>query len=86
MHTEEMPILYYIQDTRSYTGNSVMWWAFEGAGYTSDLDKAWRVSKEEADRIVRNRPGVDKAWPCHEIDARATRHFDMQRFREIEKS
>ena len=38
---------YYIQDVRRYIGNSVVWWAVGGHGYTTDLKKAWRVSKEK---------------------------------------
>lgn len=62
--------LYYIQDTRSYVGNSVMWWAVGGCGYACDLRKAWQVPYSEAQRITRNRD-TDKAWPCSDIDAGA---------------
>ena len=68
---------FYIQDMRSYVGNSVMWWCVDGQGYTTDLTKAWRVPGTWRGR------DTDKLWPCDEIDARATRQFDMQRFREI---
>jgi len=69
--------LYYIQDSRTYCGNSVMWWAVDGEGYTSDLSKAWKVPATWRGRAT------DKLWECSEIDARATRQFDMQRFREL---
>ena len=41
--------LYYIQDTRSVCGNSVVWWRVDGCGYTSNLDEAWRVGREQAE-------------------------------------
>jgi hypothetical protein len=77
--------LYYIQDTRSYCGNSVSWSCPQGHGYTCDLDKAWRVNKAQAEIICRNRD-TDKMWPCEEIDKRSQRHFDMQKFNEITDS
>lgn len=64
--------LYYIQDTRSYCGNSVMWWRTNGEGYTSNLAEAWKVPGTWRGRET------DKLWPCAEIDAGATRQFDMQ--------
>lgn len=70
---------FYIQDTRSYCGNSVMWWRVDGNGYTSNLDEAWQVSGDWKGR------NTDKLWPVVEINARATRQFDMQLFREIKK-
>lgn len=73
------PELYYIQDTRTYVGNSVMWWRPNGDGYTSNLDDAWKVYASWS--IGRD---TDKLWPCAAIDALATRQFDMQKFRSIE--
>lgn len=75
--------LYYIQDKRSFTGNSVMWWGIDGQGYTSDLSKAWRVTGDHARSIMRSRP-TDIAWPCALIDAGAQLHFDMQKLRGME--
>ena len=75
--------LYYIQDTRSYTGNSVMWWCPEGNGYTSDLDEAWKVPLDKAKAMHRSRK-TDVPWACNEINKYAQRHFDMQNLRNIE--
>jgi hypothetical protein len=69
--------LYYIQDTRSYCGNSVMWWRVNGEGYTSNLAEAWKVPGTWVGR------GTDKLWPCEAIDAKATLQFDMQLLRNI---
>jgi hypothetical protein len=57
---------YFIQDTRSYCGNSVMWWRVDGHGYTSNLAEAWRVPATWKGR------DTDKLWPCAEIKKRAT--------------
>lgn len=40
--------LFYLQDSRSYVGNDVLWWARNGAGYTTDLSKAHIYTKEDA--------------------------------------
>jgi hypothetical protein len=70
--------LYYIQDTRQITGNCVMWWAKDGHGYTCDLDLAWKVTKEKADAICRDRK-TDIAHAAHKIDRLAGRHLDFQK-------
>lgn len=69
--------LYYVQDSRSFCGNSVMWWRPEGNGYTSNLADAMKV---ESTWIGRS---TDKLWPCEEIDKLATLQFDMQLLRKI---
>lgn len=74
--------LYYIQDTRSFTGNSVQWWRENGHGYTTNLKDAWRVTAERAQSITNSR-GTDVAWPCDDIDAGALTHFDMQNLRNL---
>jgi len=65
------------QDPRCYCGNSVMWWAVDGQGYTSNLEKAWKVPATWKGR------DTDKLWLCSDIDAGATRQFDMQSLRNI---
>jgi hypothetical protein len=74
--------MYYIQN-RGPVGNCVMWWAEGGHGYTCNLDRAGKFNRDEAIRIVKNRPDIDKAWPVEEIDNLAIRHFDSQRLRSI---
>jgi hypothetical protein len=74
MPNEEM---YYIQDTRTYVGNSVMWWRVGGNGYTTDLKHAWRVPATWRGRET------DKLWPCSAIDAGSQLHFDHQKLRDL---
>jgi len=54
--------LYYIQH-KGFCGNSLFWWRTGGHGYTSNLDEAWKVTKEEAEEICRVRRGEDIARP-----------------------
>ena len=69
--------LFYIQDTRAVCGNSAVWWAEGGHGYTSNLDKAWKVPGTWKER------DTDVLRPCAEIDALAERHFDVQKLRSV---
>lgn len=64
---------YYIQDTRSYCGDSVMWWRHEGKGYTFRIDEAGEYDEEEARSIERNRD-TDKAIPVEVARAAVSTH------------
>lgn len=70
--------LYYIRNA-GVCGNSARWWCVDGHGYTSDLNKAWKVTKLKADSICRSRPMEDSAHLVDEMDKMAERHVDMQR-------
>lgn len=74
--------MFYIQN-RLPVGNCVQWWAEGGHGYTCDLDRAGKFTREEAMAIVRERPDIDKAWAVDDIDRMAIRHFDSQNLRRL---
>ena len=57
--------LFYIQNA-GYSGNALFWWALDKRGYTTDIRKAHKFTKQEAKSII-NRP-EDTAWPCQYID------------------
>lgn len=69
--------LFYLQDSRSYVGNDVRWWAKDGKGYTTDLRKAHVYTKEEAVKQHESRE-TDIPWPKEYIDARTRPAVDMQ--------
>lgn len=73
--------MFYIQDTRSYVGNAVLWWAKEGKGYTTDLDEAALYTAEEAARIHRNRES-DKPIAQSIAEQAVVRCVDATRLRE----
>lgn len=50
--------LYYIQDTRTYFGDTILWWGPNRGGYTCKLAEAGLYSEEEAERIFHLR-GTD---------------------------
>lgn len=69
--------LFYLQDSRSYVGNDVMFWAIGGKGYTTDLRKAQTYTREEAQRMHKSRPS-DIPWAKSYIDSKTRPAVDMQ--------
>lgn len=69
--------LFYMQDSRGYVGNDVLWWAKDGNGYTTDLSKAETFAKEDAQRMHNSRLS-DIPWPKDYIDAKTRPAVDMQ--------
>ena len=67
---------WYLQDSRDYVGNDVLWWAASG-GYTTDLSKAEVFTKNSAFRQASMRD-TDKPWPKAYIDRKARPAVDMQ--------
>lgn len=69
--------LFYLQDSRSYVGNDVFWWAKDGKGYTTELSKAHVYSKDDA-QSRHNKRVTDIPWPKDYIDSRTRPAVDMQ--------
>ncbi len=69
--------MFYLQDSRSYVGNDILFWAEGGRGYTTDLSKAALYSREDAQRMHESRPS-DIPWPKDYIDQRVRPAVDMQ--------
>ena len=57
--------MYYIQNA-GYLGNAMIWWGVDGKGYTVDIRKAGKYTKERAKRICTRLE--DTAWECEYID------------------
>jgi hypothetical protein len=72
-----MDDLFYLQDSRSYVGNDVLWWAKNGQGYTTDLRQAHVYTKEEAVKRHEHRE-TDIPWPKDYIDQKTRPAVDMQ--------
>lgn len=68
---------FYLQDSRSYVGNDVLWWATDGKGYTTDLREAHVYTKEQAQAYHKNRH-TDIPWPKEYIDGKVRPAVDMQ--------
>jgi hypothetical protein len=48
MENEKM---YYIQN--GYVGNAILWWGIDSRGYTTDINKAGKYTKEETLEIIK---------------------------------
>lgn len=75
---------YYIQDTRFFVGNAVMWWRPKGAGYTCDIEDAGIYSEEKALLIAANRD-TDVPWPVEDVRPLIKGYVDMQQLRRVKK-
>ena len=67
-----------MQDSRSYTGNSMMWFSKNYKGYTSDVSRAHVFTKEEAIKQNKFR-STDIPWPTWYIDAHTQPTVDHQK-------
>jgi hypothetical protein len=73
--------LFLLQDSRQLVGDCMVWWAQGGNGYTSDLSKAQRYTKDEASSMNRSRDS-DVPWPENLIQSRSFPAVDMQNFKQ----
>jgi hypothetical protein len=72
-----MDELFYLRDSRSDVGTSAVFWAVDGGGYTSNLSKAWKLTREEA--ISRhNSRETDIPLRCDLVDQHAYLAVDCQ--------
>lgn len=76
---------FYIQDTRNYVGNSMLWWEKSNSGYVCDVRKARMFTEEDAKKICpgrgryyRTSQNGKRMWPKEYIDQRVSHHIDMQ--------
>jgi hypothetical protein len=68
---------FYLRDTRSNTGSSCIFWAENGNGYTTNLDKAHVYTLEEAQRYIDSRH-TDVPLSKALVDELATVRVDHQ--------
>ncbi|WP_445772879.1 hypothetical protein [Shewanella sp.] len=80
-----MSQLFYLRDTRSNVGDSCMFWAQDGAGYTSDLNKAHVYTKEKAQRYFDSRD-TDIPYSKDQVDQLATVRVDHQYLPDVAES
>ncbi len=68
---------YYIQDSRQYVGNDMLWWGKSGKGYTTRLEDAQVYTLEQA-QTTHNGRDTDIPWLKSYIDGKASLCVDMQ--------
>lgn len=69
--------LFYIQDTRQYVGNNVLWWKPDGNGYTTNIAEAGKYTRDQAKSLMESRD-TDFAWPTSYIDKKTRLTVDAQ--------
>lgn len=79
---ELKPKLYYIKAQYYPVGDCVLFWCIGGHGYTCDLNKAWKVTREQGERIL-DHDRNDELLPVDEVDTLAYSHFDFQNLEQI---
>lgn len=67
---------YYLQDSRSYVGNDLLFWSISD-GYTTNVARAKVFTLEEAQR-QHNTRHTDIPWPKAYIDEKVRPTVDMQ--------
>jgi len=72
-----MSELFYMQDSRSYTGDCLSFWGLGGSGYYTGLERCQQYTKEEAQRMNQSRE-TDIPLPVSYIDKRSFRAVDCQ--------
>ena len=70
--------MYYVQDSRSYCGNSVFWWSKESRGYTTDLNMAHKYTKDEIVKRFSNGRETDIIWKASHVEQHIKTHVDAQ--------
>jgi hypothetical protein len=60
---------FYLQDSRTYLGNCMVWWRQGYEGYTTNLNEALVIDAELAQAMHYRRP-TDVPWPKEYIDER----------------
>lgn len=73
--------LYYVQDTRQYVGNSVLWWKKDGHGYGCDIREAHVFTSAEANKVCRT--DHFKKWEKDSVDSLVSMHIDIQSLRSL---
>jgi hypothetical protein len=71
------PELFFIQDTREYVGNCMLFWRPDGRGYTTDLKRAGRYTRAEYSR--RTQRETDVLWPVGYVLKHSVMHFRSDR-------
>jgi len=69
--------MYFIQDTRSYVGNCVVWWGKDSRGYTTNISEAGRYTHKQAFSQMESRD-TDIPWKCIDIEPLARQTIDAQ--------
>lgn len=68
--------LFYVQDSRQYVGNAVVWWELNGNGYTTDISKAQIYTYEQIQKFQLRE--TDIIWESTHVENAIRIYVDMQ--------
>ncbi len=68
--------MFYVQN--GYVGNSVSWWRLENNGYTCDLDKAQKYTRQQILEQFVNGREEDRIWAASHVEQHIRQHVDSQ--------
>lgn len=67
---------FYVQN--GYVGNSILWWAKDGKGYTTNIDRAHKFTRQETlDNFVTSKKDY-KPWPASHIEENISMHVNAE--------
>ena len=70
--------MYYVQDSRNYVGNSILWWGLGGNGYVTQLKDAQKYTKAEILKSFSDGRETDIIWRASHVEANIRTHVDAQ--------
>lgn len=77
---------YYLRNKDAgFLGNSPIWWAKDGAGYTAYIQNAEIWTEQAAKQMVDEDPSKWEMFKCSEINRRLQVVFDSQDFKRIDE-
>lgn len=68
---------WYLQDSRGFVGNDMLFWRKGSNGYTTDLNQAEVFSADDAFKLHQSR-NTDIPWPKPYIDSKSRPAVDVQ--------
>ncbi len=67
---------YYVQDSRNYVGNAVLWYGLNNNGYPTDLKQAQKYTGAELKK--RTWRDTDVIWESEHVETAVREYVDMQ--------
>lgn len=68
--------MYYVQDSRNYVGNAVLWFGLNNNGYVTDLSKAQKYTWEQIQKF--NLRETNIIWDSEHVENAIRQYIDMQ--------
>ncbi len=70
--------MYYVQDSRSYVGNCVLWWGKNSSGYVCSINEAHKYTKQEIIAKFIDGRDTDIVWNAKHIEGNIKQVVDIQ--------